>query len=78
MDTVLENDISPTAKRFYCSDECHIRELAEGLQPIMRSFANVLFSKESISLVAFPPKWHLMNSHICSEITSFGPPKSAL
>ena len=32
-DTVLENDLLPTAMRFKFSDECQMRELAEGLQP---------------------------------------------
>ena len=37
-DTVLENDLPPTAKRFQFSDECQMRELAEGLQPKNTTF----------------------------------------
>ena len=32
-DTVLENNLLQTTKRFKFSDECQIRELAESLQP---------------------------------------------
>ena len=32
-DTILENDLLQTAKRFEFSEECQIRGLAEGLQP---------------------------------------------
>ena len=33
LSAVLENYLPPTAKRFKFSNECQMRELAEGLQP---------------------------------------------